>query len=157
MPDMRHSIRSIHPLNISTLENFSQIFLLIPPSAPILAFFCHPASLASILCFLFKSLYKSTQAPVVVRVNVPYIFLVEKKREVKKNGMRGIRSERFFSFVYVDVGINVENSFMVLQLAFRYQNELPFTYFAHDQGLPFSQKSNNPFKLVNNSKKLKNG
>ena len=89
--------------------------------------------------------------------NVPYVFFVKKKREAKKNGMRGIRSERFFSFVYVDVMINVENSFTVLWLAFKYKNEHPSTYFADDQGLLFSQKSNNPFKLVKNGKKLKNG
>ena len=71
--------------------------------------------------------------------NVPYVFFVKKKREAKKNGMRGIRSERFFSFVYVDVGINVENSSTVLRLAFKYKNEHQPIYFAHDQGLLFSQ------------------
>ena len=46
---------------------------------------------------------------------------------------------------------------MVLRLAFGNPNELPSTYFADDQGLLFSKKSNNPFKLVKNGKKLKNG
>ena len=57
-----------------------------------------PRSPASILSFLFKSLYKSTQAPVVVLVNVPYVFLIQKKTEVKK--MEWTASDpNFFEFL----------------------------------------------------------